>query len=68
MQASGSPGPLDRKTPSGRTIIVQDINDDSDYLQRAVPRARLPTGTVSFIALPISMGGRIVGVLGVHRL
>ena len=52
----------------GRTIIVQDINDDPDYLQRAVPRARLPTGTVSFIALPIAMGGRIVGVLGVHRL
>ena len=67
IYASGE-GVTGKVLGSGRTIIVQDINDDPDYLQRAVPRARLPTGTVSFIALPISMGGRIVGVLGVHRL
>ncbi len=52
----------------GQAIIVQDINRDPDYLQRAIPRARLPAGTVSYIAVPLTLEGRIIGVLGVHRL
>ncbi|MCE1240307.1 MAG: sigma 54-interacting transcriptional regulator [Azonexaceae bacterium] len=53
---------------SGETLIVQDIDHEPAYLARAVPRSTLPTGTVSFIALPILIEARIIGVLGVHRL
>lgn len=53
---------------SGGTIIVQDIDAEPGYLTRAVERAALPDGTVSFIALPILIDRTISGVLGVHRL
>lgn len=53
---------------SGQPIIVQDINNDPDYLERAVPRSRLPSGTVSFIALPLVLEGSVIGALAVHRL
>ena len=52
----------------GETLIVQDIDAEPGYLARAIDRARLPPGTVSFIALPIQVDRRIAGVLGVHRL
>lgn len=53
---------------SGETLIVQDIDHEPAYLARAVRRGRLPPETVSFIALPIVLDGRVGGVLGVHRL
>lgn len=57
-----------RVMETGETIIVQDVDAEPDFLFRAVDRKRLPNETVSFIALPIAQGGRIIGVLGVHRL
>lgn len=57
-----------RVMETGETIIVQDVDAEPDFLFRAVDRKRLPSETVSFIALPIAQGGRIIGVLGVHRL
>ena len=53
---------------TGETLIVQDIDREPGYLARAVRRATLPPETVSFIALPLEVDGRVAGVLGVHRL
>ena len=53
---------------TGRAIIVQDIDAEPRFLARAVDRARLPQETVAFIALPIDVNRRTVGVLGVHRI
>ncbi len=57
-----------RVMQTGESLIVQDIDAEPAYLARAIDRAALPTGTVSFIALPIVIDGAIAGVLGVHRL
>ncbi len=53
---------------TGQPIIVQDIDAEPRFLFRAVTRARLPQETVAFIALPIEVNRRTVGVLGVHRI
>jgi len=53
---------------TGEPAIVQDIDAEPAFLCRTVERERLPQETVAYIALPIESGGRIVGVLGVHRL
>jgi Nif-specific regulatory protein len=53
---------------TGETLIVQDIDREPTYLARAVKRTTLPAETVSFIALPLEIDGRVAGVLGVHRL
>ena len=61
-------GVTGRVMRSGETVIVQDIDSEPGYLGRAVSRASLPAETVSFIALPLEVEGRVAGVLGVHRL
>ena len=53
---------------TGQAMIVQDIDAEPRFLCRAVPRDRLPQETVAFIALPIEVNRRTVGVLGVHRI
>ncbi|MGV8893906.1 MAG: sigma-54 interaction domain-containing protein [Burkholderiaceae bacterium] len=53
---------------TGETLIIQDIDNEPAYLARAIDRYALPSGTVSFIALPIMVDQKIKGVLGVHRL
>ncbi|GGC11607.1 Nif-specific regulatory protein [Oxalicibacterium flavum] len=53
---------------SGQAIIVQNIDAEPRFLGRAVSRAQLPQETVAFLALPIEMNRRTVGVLGVHRI
>ena len=53
---------------TGQPIIVQDIDAEPRFLCRAVTRERLPQETVAFIALPIEVDRRAVGVLGVHRI
>ena len=65
--ASGE-GITGRVMQTGETVIVQDIDDEPNYLARAVPRETLPAGVVSFIALPIMVDRAVFGVLGVHRL
>ncbi|HWH81850.1 MAG TPA: GAF domain-containing protein [Burkholderiaceae bacterium] len=65
-QAEGITGAV---LATGRPIIVQDIDAESRFLARAVTRGdRLPQETVTFIALPIEVNRRTVGVLGVHRI
>lgn len=53
---------------TGHAVIVQDIDADPRFLARAVKRDALPQETVAFIALPIEVNRRTVGMLGVHRL
>lgn len=53
---------------SSETAVIQDIDADPLFLCRTVARERLPQETVAFIALPIEVDGKAVGVLGVHRL
>ena len=53
---------------TGQPMIVQDIDAEPRFLARAVERAKLPQETVAFIALPIEVNRRTVGVLGVHRI
>lgn len=57
-----------RVMQSGETLIVQDIDNEPTYLARAIARHALPAETVSFIALPVLVEMRVIGVLGVHRL
>jgi Nif-specific regulatory protein len=49
-------------------IIVQDIDKDPTFLARAVERQNLPDAIVSFIAMPIMVGQKAVGVLACHRI
>ncbi|MGV8919348.1 MAG: sigma 54-interacting transcriptional regulator [Pseudomonas sp.] len=52
----------------GQLIIVQDIDKEPAFLGRVVKREDLPCGSVSFIALPIMIGLKTVGVLATHRI
>ncbi len=53
---------------TGQPAIVQDIDAEPLFLFRAVPRASLPAETVAYLALPIEVQGKAVGVLACHRI
>ena len=53
---------------TGQTIIVQNIDADPRFLSRAVERAQLPQETVAFLAVPIELGRKTIGVLAAHRI
>ena len=53
---------------TGREVVVQDIDEEPDFLFAAVDRQTLPDGVVSFLAVPILDDNIPIGVLGVHRL
>lgn len=57
-----------RVIKDGHLIIVQDIDKDPVFLGRAVERARLPRGAVSFLVLPIRVDHRTVGAIACHRI
>lgn len=57
-----------RVIQDGHLVIVQDIDNDPVFLGRAVERARLPRGAVSFLALPIRVEQRTVGAIACHRI
>ncbi|TCK84351.1 sigma 54-interacting transcriptional regulator [Paraburkholderia sp. BL9I2N2] len=52
----------------GQLAIVQDIDAEPTFLARAVERSNLPSGPVSFIALPIVVERVTIGVLACHRI
>ncbi|MFK3799060.1 sigma-54 interaction domain-containing protein [Pseudomonas sp. NPDC088444] len=52
----------------GQLIIVQDIDKEPSFLGRVVERVKLPPGPVSYIALPIMIGQKVIGVLATHRI
>jgi Nif-specific regulatory protein len=53
---------------TGHPMIVQDIDHEPRFLQRAVARASLPQETVAFLAVPVEVDGRCVGVMACHRI
>ncbi|GAB6044189.1 sigma-54 interaction domain-containing protein [Endothiovibrio diazotrophicus] len=53
---------------SGRVALIQNIDEEPEYLARAVDRTTLPEEAVAFIAVPIITDDYPVGVLAVHRL
>ncbi len=61
-------GVTGRVLGTGQPAIVQDIDAEPAFLFRAVPRDRLPPETVAFIALPIEVERRTIGVLACHRI
>lgn len=61
-------GVTGRVLATGQPAIVQDVDAEPVFLFRVVPRSRLPPQTVSFIALPIEVDRRTVGVLACHRI
>ena len=61
-------GVTGRVLGTGQPAIVQDVDAEPAFLFRAVPRSRLPPETVAFIALPIEVNRRTIGVLACHRI
>jgi Nif-specific regulatory protein len=61
-------GVTGRVLATGQPAIVQDVDAEPAFLFRAVARERLPPETVAFIALPIEVERRTVGVLACHRI
>ena len=57
-----------RVLATGQATVVQDIDAEPLFLARAVKREHLPDETVAFLALPIEVNDRIVGVLACHRI
>lgn len=53
---------------TGQPMIVQDIDAEPRFLCRAVQRADLPSDTVAFLAVPVEIESRVVGVLACHRI
>lgn len=53
---------------TGQEVIVQDIDKDPIFLGRVVARENLPQGQVAFLALPVQIGSKTIGVLACHRI
>ncbi|MDN7130937.1 sigma 54-interacting transcriptional regulator [Halomonas sp. MC140] len=53
---------------TGQLAVVQNIDEEPDYLFRAVDRLTLPKDVVAYIAVPIMDGNLPLGVLACHRL
>ena len=53
---------------TGHPMIVQDIDHEPRFLHRAVARSSLPSETVAFLAVPVELDGRCVGVMACHRI
>ena len=61
-------GVTGRVWATGQPAIVQAVDEEPAFLFRSVQRADLPPETVTFLALPIEVHGRAVGVLACHRI
>ena len=53
---------------TGQLALIQDIDEEPLYLNRAVDRSTLPDEAVAFIAVPIIINKNPAGVLATHRL
>ena len=53
---------------TGSARVIQDIDTEAEFLGRSVQRSTLPDETVSFLAVPLREGERVIGVLAAHRL
>lgn len=52
---------------SGQAVLVHDIDAEPRFLARSVARDKLPGEGQAFLALPIQVEARTVGVLSCHR-
>lgn len=52
---------------SGQAVLVQDIDAEPRFLARSVARGNLPDEGQAFLALPIQVQARTLGVLSCHR-
>ena len=53
---------------TGQSVLVQDIDQEPRFLFRSVAREDLPPQTVAFLAFPVEIDRRTVGVLACHRI
>lgn len=53
---------------TGQAVLVQDIDQEPRFLFRSVAREDLPPQTVAFLAFPVEIDRRTVGVLACHRI
>lgn len=53
---------------SGQPAVIQNIDEEQNYLFKAVDRETLPDGVVAYIGVPIMDGNSTIGVLATHRL
>jgi len=53
---------------TGQAMVVQDIDSEPVFLGRSVHRGDLPQETVAFLAFPIRVDERVVGVIAAHRI
>ncbi len=61
-------GVTGRVLATAQPAVVQDVDAEPAFLFRAVTRDRLPQETVAFIAMPIEVDSRTIGVLACHRI
>ena len=52
---------------TGQAVLVHDIDAEPRFLARSVAREKLPNEGQAFMALPIQVEARTVGVLSCHR-
>ena len=52
----------------GIPAVIQNIDEEPEFLYRAIDRETLPKGIVSFLAVPILDGNTTIGVLAANRL
>ena len=53
---------------TGQAMVIQDIDSEPVFLAKSVNRRDLPQETVAFLAFPIVIDGRTVGVIAAHRI
>ena len=53
---------------TGQVMVIQDIDSEPVFLGRSVNREDLPQETVAFLAFPIKVDERVVGVIAAHRI
>jgi len=62
-------GIVGRVVATGSPIVVPSIGSEPLFLDRTGARSRLPDrGIISFLCVPVKVGGEVVGVLSVDRL
>ncbi|MGZ8460296.1 MAG: GAF domain-containing protein, partial [Candidatus Deferrimicrobiaceae bacterium] len=62
-------GIVGRVVSTGSPIVVPSIGEEPLFLDRTGARAHLPDrGIITFLCVPVKVGGEIVGVLSVDRL
>jgi Nif-specific regulatory protein len=61
-------GIVGRVVASGSPIVVPDIGDEPLFLDRTGARSKLDRKSISFVCVPVKVGGETIGVLSADRL